>query len=214
MQGKKYQPARIITNMEITQDQVQFLVNAAIQSAEEQKKSAEEQTRFANEQRIANSIQAAEFKIYVDEQKKFNKVISEKLDNIERHVILIHGNVVSDFHGIQPDTKKTIEEVAEVIVLTEDEIETHERLLAPTNKTKEAVLYRKQIAYYSAAKELRTYGKALTKGEAISVGNWTSGIVTKMLGKNFKGKYPLKLRPLVSSLVGYYAVERESERMY
>lgn len=203
--------------MEISQEQVQFLINSAIeqkQFAIEQKQVANEQKQVANEQKIAATIQNTEFKIYVDEQKKFNKIVAEKLDNIERHVILIHGKVVSDFHGIQPDTKKTIEEVAEVIVLTEEEIEVHEQLLSPVNKSKEAVLYRKQIAYYSAAKELRTYGKTLTKGEAISVGNWTSGVITKMFGKNFKGKYPQQLRPLVSSLVGYYAVERQSERMY
>jgi hypothetical protein len=189
--------------MEVTQDQVQFLINAAI----EQKKAAEEQKKAAEEQ-------AVNFRAYVDEQTKFNKVIAEKLDNIESHVILIKGRVVSDFHGIEPDTKKTIEAIGQMIELTPEEIETHEELLAPVNKSREAVLYRKQIAYYSAAKELRTYGKPLTKGEAISVGNWTSGVVTKMFGKNFKGKYPISLRPLVNQLVAYYAVERKSERLY
>jgi hypothetical protein len=149
--------------MNITEEQVEFLIEVAI----EQKKAIEKQDKA------------------IEEQKEFNAYVAKKLENIESHVVMIKGKVVSDFHGIEPDTKKTIESIGQMIELTEDEIKTHEELLTSTNKSKEAILYRKQIAYYSAAKELRTYGKPLTKGEAISVGNWTSGVITKMFGKNF-----------------------------
>ncbi|MFA9201947.1 MAG: hypothetical protein ACEQSC_00145 [Candidatus Nanopelagicaceae bacterium] len=178
--------------MSFTEEQAQFLIQTAI-----------EQKQAITEQKQA-----------ITEQKQFNAYVAEKLEKIESHVIMIHGKVVSDFHGIEPDTKKEIESIGQMTELTPEEINEHEELIHPKNKTKQAVQYRKMIAYYSAAKELRTYGKPLSKGEAIAVGNWTSGIITKMFGKNFKGKYPKALRPLVSSLVGYYAVERKSERMY
>lgn len=200
--------------MSFTEDQIQFLIEAAI----EQKAVAIEQKAVAASLATQVTAQmAAQMAAHVAataEQNKINKLVLAKLDAIESHVILIHGKVVSDFHGIESDTKKAIESTAEMVQLTEEEVETHQKLLAPTNKTKEAVLYRKQIAYYSAAKELRSYGKPLTKGEAISVGNWVSGVVSKMFGTNFKGKYPVAMRPLINQLVAYYAVERQSERMY
>lgn len=185
--------------MSFTQEQVDFLLQAVAQQIE----ISTQQTQISSQ--LTKAVQSLQ---------RDNQVILKKLDSIESHVILIHGRVVSDFHGIEEDTKKAIECTAELVDLTDEEILEHKKLLKPTNKTREAVDYRKKVSEYSAGKELRSYGQTLSRGEAISVGNWVSGVVTKMFNTNFKGKYPIIMRPLVSQLVGYYAVERKSERMY
>jgi hypothetical protein len=158
--------------------------------------------------------QALEQQKAVQEQQKINHYICAKLDAIEANTLVIKGAVVSDFTGIERDTKAELEVVANAIVLADKEIEEHYALMDTTNKSKEAKIYRKFVNSFTTGKELESYVFNASKGDRYAVGQWVSSIIVKIFGHNFHGKYPEQLHELVSLLVGYYAVERISKRMY
>ena len=184
---------------------------------------------------LENQERSAKFQVQAQKElrlelKRELALVHAKLDRVEANTIMIRDRVISEFEGIQPDTKQTIEE--SILAVIEDpevmseleefydaEKQFQDEQKAFKNDFNHPGLQRRtrgsRLGLIKPASFFKSLNSKATKGELTAVGNWVSGVMGKVIGKPTFGKYPPVLKLVVSNLVDFYALERQSNgRMY
>ena len=145
--------------------------------------------------------------------------VCQELAAIKADVIIIKGVALSDFAGVTASTKEDIQTEAEVALEYKEEIVAAKEFFNPKNpkyKTPAFKQARKEINAFRIGSVVKSYiGEDVEKGYLVGCGQWVNAQLTKIFGEKIEGKYSRAVRPLVTTLTGYYVAERLSNgRLY
>ncbi|MGL5075952.1 MAG: hypothetical protein ACRDBG_08930 [Waterburya sp.] len=160
------------------------------------------------------------------ENLRLHQETQARLGRIEENTIIIRDRVLSQFEGISVQTKNEIETLAEEVLDNREEILAEAEvfnLSNPQYKTPEFKAKRQEIRGYVLSSVVNGYNNPVDGGDfyvtnegrevsergyVSACGNWVSNVVSQLLGKNLRGKYPRQIRPLIDTLVGFWVLER------
>jgi hypothetical protein len=157
----------------------------------------------------------SEQKFISESQQAAIAKLEDKISKLESSTIVLNHNFISDFQGLQENSKKIIEancnqflesEEAEFLRLKANDIGVVQMASYVKQNKKRASL----VPAFSMTQYLSERGLEGLKGNII--GNYINKSFQDFFGYRFNGGFPESLKDTVDELVKYYLHERKSLR--